>query len=84
VSNTKLVDLATLNNFYKGYIGFFCIEFELFECQYSMSVCLGKQLILPCNSFSRLFPLKFEMPIYMKVVSLIKMDNFHKGRILSV
>jgi hypothetical protein len=24
------------------------------------------------------------MPIYMKVVSLIKMDNFHKGRILSV
>jgi hypothetical protein len=30
------------------------------------------------------FPSKFEMPIYMKVVSLIKMDNFHKGRILSV
>jgi hypothetical protein len=24
------------------------------------------------------------MPIYMKVVSLIKMDNFHKGRFLSV
>jgi hypothetical protein len=24
------------------------------------------------------------MPIYMKVVSLNKMDNFHKGRILSV
>jgi hypothetical protein len=30
------------------------------------------------------FPSKLEMPIYMKVVSLIKMDNFHKGRILSV
>jgi hypothetical protein len=24
------------------------------------------------------------MPIYMKVVSLIKIYNFHKGRILSV
>jgi hypothetical protein len=30
------------------------------------------------------FHSKFEMPIYMKVVSLNKMDNFHKGRILSV
>jgi hypothetical protein len=30
------------------------------------------------------FPSKFEMPIYMKVVSLIKMDNFPKDRILSV
>jgi hypothetical protein len=32
----------------------------------------------------QVFPSKFEMPICMKVVSLIKMDNFHKGRILSV
>jgi hypothetical protein len=24
------------------------------------------------------------MPIYMKVVSLNKLDNFHKGRFLSV
>jgi hypothetical protein len=32
--NTKVVDLATLNNFYKGYIGFFPTGFELFECQY--------------------------------------------------
>jgi hypothetical protein len=31
--NTKVVDLATLNNFYKGYIGFFFTEFELHECQ---------------------------------------------------
>jgi hypothetical protein len=30
------------------------------------------------------FHSKFEMPIYMKVVSLNKMDNFHKGRFLSV
>jgi hypothetical protein len=34
VMNTKVVYLATLNNFYKGYIGFFLTEFELFECQY--------------------------------------------------
>jgi hypothetical protein len=26
------------------------------------------------------FHSKFEMPIYMKVVSLDKLDNFHKGR----
>jgi hypothetical protein len=31
--NTKVVDLVTLNIFYKGYIGFFCTELELFECQ---------------------------------------------------
>jgi hypothetical protein len=49
-----------------------------------MSACLGKQWILPCNSFSKPFPSKFEMPIYMKVVALIKMDNFHKCGILSV
>jgi hypothetical protein len=31
-----------------------------------------------------LFHSKFEMPIYMKVVSHNKLDNFHKGRFLSV
>jgi hypothetical protein len=31
-----------------------------------------------------LFLSKFEMPIYMEVVSFNKMDNFPKGRILSV
>jgi hypothetical protein len=30
------------------------------------------------------FHSKFEMSIYMKVVSLNKLDNFPKGRILSV
>jgi hypothetical protein len=32
----------------------------------------------------QVFPSKLEMPIYMKVVSLNKIYNFHKGRILSV
>jgi hypothetical protein len=30
------------------------------------------------TEFFTLFCSKFEMPIYMKVVSLNKMDNFHK------
>jgi hypothetical protein len=29
-------------------------------------------------------PSKFQMPIYLKVVSVNKLDNFHKGRFLSV
>jgi hypothetical protein len=33
VMNTKVVDLATLDNFYKGYIGVFFTDFELQECQ---------------------------------------------------
>jgi hypothetical protein len=43
-----------------------------------------QQWILSCNWLFKPFHSKLEMPIYMKVVSLIKMDNFHKGRILSV
>jgi hypothetical protein len=49
-----------------------------------MSACFGKQCFLPCNGFFKFFPSKFEMPIYMKVVSLNKIYNFPKGRILSV
>jgi hypothetical protein len=36
------------------------------------------------SKFFMLFHSKFEMPVYMKVVSLNKLDNFHKGRFLSV
>jgi hypothetical protein len=36
------------------------------------------------GKFFILFHSKFGMPIYMKVVSLNKLDNFHKGRFLSV
>jgi hypothetical protein len=36
------------------------------------------------GKFFAFLHLKFEMPIYMKVVSLNKLDNFHKGRFLSV
>jgi hypothetical protein len=36
------------------------------------------------GKFSTFFHSKFKIPIYMKVVSLNKLDNFHKGRFLSV
>jgi hypothetical protein len=32
------------------------------------------------SKFFMFFHPKFEMPIYMKVVPLNKLDNFHKGR----
>jgi hypothetical protein len=32
------------------------------------------------TTFFTNFPSKFGMPIYMKVVSLNKLDNFHIGR----
>jgi hypothetical protein len=31
--NSKVVDLGTSNIFYKGYMGFFCLDLKLFECQ---------------------------------------------------
>jgi hypothetical protein len=36
------------------------------------------------SKFCTFFHSKFAMPIYMKVVSLNKLDNFHEGRFLSV
>jgi hypothetical protein len=49
-----------------------------------MSACFGQQCFLPCKGLFKFFLSKFEMPIYMKVVSLNKIYNFPKGRILSV
>jgi hypothetical protein len=82
--NTKVVGLGTSNIFYKGYMGFFCLDLNLFECQLLMSACFGQQCFLPCKGLFKFFLSKFEMPIYMKVVSLNKIYNFPKGRILSV
>jgi hypothetical protein len=82
--NTRIVDLATLYHFQKGYIGFFSTEFAMEACQLSMPACVHEQEILTFEQVFMLFHSKFEMPIYMKVVSLNKLDNFHKGRFLSV
>jgi hypothetical protein len=80
----KVTDLATLYKFQKGYMGFSpqILNYTVanFECQ---PVCLNNRSCL-WNQFLKIFHSKFEMPIYTKGVSLNKMDNFHKGRILSV
>jgi hypothetical protein len=49
-----------------------------------MSVCVHEQEILTFEQVLMLFHSKFKMPIYMKVVSLNKLDNFNKGRFFSV
>jgi hypothetical protein len=49
-----------------------------------MSLCVSEQEVLSVDQVFHLFTSKFEMPIYMKVVSLNKLDNFYKGRFLSV
>jgi hypothetical protein len=45
-----------------------------------MSPSFGEQEMLTVDRGFTNFYSKFEMPIYMKVVSLNKLDNFHKGR----
>jgi hypothetical protein len=49
-----------------------------------MSPGFGEQEVLRLTKFFTNFLSKFEMPIYMKVVSLNKLDIFHKGRFLCV
>jgi hypothetical protein len=78
--NRKVVDLTTLYNFQKGHIVFFSMDFAGTSCQLGMSACSEKQEHLSCKGFFTIFHPKFEMPLYMKVVSLNKTDNFHKGR----
>jgi hypothetical protein len=49
-----------------------------------MPIGVSEQEVLPVDQAFHLFPSKFEMPFYMKVVSLNKLDNFLKGRFFSV
>jgi hypothetical protein len=51
-----------------------------FECH---SIAMNRRY-WPLSKCFTFFHSKFEMAIYMKVVSLNKLDNFHKGRFLSV
>jgi hypothetical protein len=79
--NRKVVDLATLYNFCKGRLVFFRRILQEpranFECR---SILKNRRYCQSIKFFTNFHP-KFEMPIYMKVVSPNKMDNFHKGRI---
>jgi hypothetical protein len=45
-----------------------------------MALCFGEQEMLTVDHIFLPFDPKFEMRIYMKVVSLDKLDNFHIGR----
>jgi hypothetical protein len=80
VVNRKVVDLTTLYNFYKGHLVFFQWTLHKLlpnsECR---SVSVDRRYWRLIKFFTN-FPSKFEMPIYMKVVSLDILDNFHKGR----
>jgi hypothetical protein len=80
VVNRKVVDLTTLYNFYKGYRVFsqrILHKLQLnFECRHVSVNRRCSQL----TKFFTYFHSKLEMPIYIKVVSLNKLDNFPKGR----
>jgi hypothetical protein len=77
--NTKVVDLIA-----KPIWGFSqqILQKKLanFECQ---SVSVNRRYC-QLTEFFTLLHSKLEMSFYMKVVSLNKLDNFHKGRFLSV
>jgi hypothetical protein len=73
--NMKVVGLTTLQlsqRPYRVFLNRFCTK--------GLPTLNATQL----GKFSTFFHSKFKMSIYMKVVSLNKLDNFHKGRFLSV
>jgi hypothetical protein len=78
--NSKVVDLTTLYNVYKGSIVLFSTYSAQIAAKLVMSLCFGKQKLLAVDQVFTFFLSKFEMPIYMKVVSIDKLDNFHIGR----
>jgi hypothetical protein len=84
ILNTKVVHLTTPTTFTKAIWVFSqqILQKKLanFECQ----MVLVNRRYCRLTKFFTFFPSKFEMTIYMKVVSLNKLDNFHKGRFLSV
>jgi hypothetical protein len=53
--NTKVVDLATNNIFYKGYIGVFCLDLKIFNANFECQPVLANSdfcLALDFSSFS--------------------------------
>jgi hypothetical protein len=56
--NRKVVDLTTLYNFYKGRIVFFSTDFASITAKLWMSLCFGKQEVLPVDQVFHQFPLK--------------------------
>jgi hypothetical protein len=56
--NRKVVDLAILYNFHKGYIVFFSIDFAGVVCQLRMPLSFSEQEVLPVDQVFHLFPFK--------------------------
>jgi hypothetical protein len=78
--NRKVVDLTTLYNFQKGHIVFSQRILQERRANIECRPILENRRYCQSIKFFTNFLPKFEMPIYMKVVSLNEMDNFHKGR----
>jgi hypothetical protein len=78
--NTKVVDLTTPYNFHKNHMEFFSTDFTKEACNFECQLVSVKRRYCQLSKFFTFFPSKFEMSIYMKVVSLNKLNNFHKGR----
>jgi hypothetical protein len=78
--NTKVVDLTTLYNFHKGSRVFFSTDLQERGANFECRPVLENRRYWRLTKFFANFHSKFEMPIYMKVVSLNEMDNFYEGR----
>jgi hypothetical protein len=78
--NRKVVDLTTLYNFRKGRLVFFSTDLQERRANIECWPVLENKRYCQSIKFFTNFHSKFEMPIYTKVMSLNKMDNFHKGR----
>jgi hypothetical protein len=84
VVNRKVVDLTTPTTFTKAIL---CFSQRILQERLLNIECRpvsGNRRYWRLTKFFTKFHSKFEMPIYMKVVSLNKMDNFHKDRFWSV
>jgi hypothetical protein len=56
--NSKVVDLTTLYNFYKGSVVFLSTDFAHIATKLRMSLCFGKQELLVVDQVFHIFPLK--------------------------
>jgi hypothetical protein len=77
------VDLTTPTTFTKAIWGFSPQNWQKKLANIECHLVLVNRRYCQWTKFFTFSPSKFEMPIYMKVVSLNKLDNFHKGRFLS-
>jgi hypothetical protein len=78
--NRKVVDLTTLYNFCKGLLVFSQWILRERRANIECRPVLENRRYWRLTKFFTNFHSKYEMPFYMKVVSLNEMDNFRKGR----